>query len=61
MKRILVGIDGTAPAIASLGWAAVLAERTGAEIILANVLDPDQAEFSSRPPTHSRSTSKVTS
>lgn len=46
MKRVLVGTDGTAPAIASLGWATVLAERTDAEIILANVVHPDQAEFS---------------
>jgi hypothetical protein len=46
IKRILVGTDGTAPAIASLAWAAALAERTGAEIILANVLDSGQAGFS---------------
>ncbi len=46
MKRILVGIDGTEPAAASLGWATRLAERAGADIILANVVHPDQAEFS---------------
>lgn len=46
MKRILVGIDGTEPAAASLGWATRLAERAGASIILANVVQPGQAEFS---------------
>lgn len=45
MNRILVGTDGTEPAAAALGWATRLAERTDAEIILANVVDPDQTEF----------------
>jgi len=46
MKRILVGLDGTGPAVAALGWATRLAEQAGAEIILANVIEPHQAELS---------------
>lgn len=46
MKRILVGVDGTEPAMASLGWATRFAERAGTEIIVANVVHPDQAELS---------------
>jgi nucleotide-binding universal stress UspA family protein len=45
MKRILVGVDGSGPAIAALGWATRLATRTGAEIVIANVVHPDDREF----------------
>ena len=46
MKRILVGVDGTDHSLAGLGWATRLAERTGAKVIVANVVHSYQAEFS---------------
>jgi nucleotide-binding universal stress UspA family protein len=32
MRRIVVGVDGSDPAVAALGWAVALARRTGARI-----------------------------
>ncbi len=43
MKRILVGVDGFEPAVAALGWARRIAEHTGAELILANIVHPPQS------------------
>jgi nucleotide-binding universal stress UspA family protein len=46
MKRILVGVDGSEPAAAALGWAGRLAARVGAEVVVANVFEPGQSEVS---------------
>ena len=46
IKRILVGVDGSAAAAAALEWAGRLAGRVGAEILVGNVFEPDQAEVS---------------
>ena len=46
IKRILVGVDGSASAAAALEWAGRLAGRVGAEILVGNVFEPDQAEVS---------------
>lgn len=45
MKRILVGVDGFEPAVAALGWARRIAEHTGAELILANMVQPLQSRL----------------
>jgi nucleotide-binding universal stress UspA family protein len=44
MERILVGMDGSAPARDALRWAANLATITGAEVIAVNALLPVQSE-----------------
>lgn len=46
LKRILVGVDGSAAAAAALGWAGRLAQLVGAEVVVANVFEPGQAEVS---------------
>jgi nucleotide-binding universal stress UspA family protein len=46
MKRILVGVDGSEAAAAALGWSGRLAHATDAEVIVAHVFHPDQAELS---------------
>jgi nucleotide-binding universal stress UspA family protein len=40
MKRIVVGVDGSAVAHAALAWAAGLAQPCGAEVVVAVALDP---------------------
>lgn len=40
MERILVGIDGSAGAVAALSWAAELARATGATVRAAHVFQP---------------------
>ena len=46
LKRILVGVDGSDAAAAALGWAGRLAQVVGAEVVVANVFEPGQAEVS---------------
>jgi len=46
LKRILVGVDGSDTAAAALGWAGRLAHVVGAEVVVATVFQPDQAEVS---------------
>jgi nucleotide-binding universal stress UspA family protein len=46
LKRILVGVDGSAASAAALGWASRLAGAVGAEVVVANVFQPGQAEVS---------------
>jgi len=46
VKRILVGVDGSDAAAAALGWAGRLAHVVGAEVVVATVFEPDQAEVS---------------
>lgn len=45
MKRILVGVDGSDAAAAALGWAGRLARVSRAEVVVAHVFQPDQAEL----------------
>jgi nucleotide-binding universal stress UspA family protein len=45
MKRILVGVDGSESSTAALGWAERLAALNDAELVVANVLEPDQSEL----------------
>ena len=45
MKRILVGVDGSDASAAALGWAGRLARVNGAEVVVAHVFQPDQAEL----------------
>jgi nucleotide-binding universal stress UspA family protein len=40
MRRILVGVDGSAGSAAALRWAARLALAAGAEVVAVHVLDP---------------------
>ena len=47
MDRIVVGVDGSAAAEAAVGWAARLAARAGAELVVAHGFAPAQAELSS--------------
>jgi len=44
--RILVGVDGSDAAAAALGWAGRLAQSVRAELVVANVFEPFQAEVS---------------
>jgi nucleotide-binding universal stress UspA family protein len=44
MKRVLVGVDGSSSARAALTWATRLAARTGADVVVANVVEVDDAE-----------------
>lgn len=46
MKRILVGVDGSDASAAALGWAGRMASLLQAEIVVANVFMPDEAEVS---------------
>ena len=46
LGRVLVGVDGSPAAAAGLEWAGRLAGRVGAEVLIANVFEPDQAEVS---------------
>jgi NADH:ubiquinone oxidoreductase subunit F (NADH-binding) len=46
LSRMLVGVDGSPAAAAALRWAGRLAERVGAEVLIANVFEPEQAEVS---------------
>ncbi|MGE0140526.1 MAG: universal stress protein [Ilumatobacteraceae bacterium] len=46
LSRMVVGVDGSPAAAAALGWAGRLAGRLGAEILVANVFEPEQAELS---------------
>lgn len=48
MKRVLVGVDGSSSARAALEWATRLAARAGAgaEVVVANVVEVDDAEVS---------------
>ena len=45
MKRIVVGMDGSASARDALQWAAALARSTGAEIVAVNAHVPMQSEM----------------
>src|SRR3546814_19885290 len=46
MKRVLVGVDGSDAADAALGWGGRLAHAVGAEVVVASVFGPVQAEVS---------------
>jgi nucleotide-binding universal stress UspA family protein len=43
---LVVGLDGSPASAAALAWAARLAERVGAEVVVAHAFEPDQAEVS---------------
>lgn len=45
IKRIVVGVDGSAPSIDALAWATSLAAATGAEIVAVNAHQPMQSEM----------------
>ena len=45
-KRVLVGVDGSSPAAAALAWSTRLAQAARAEVVAANVFEPQQAEIS---------------
>jgi nucleotide-binding universal stress UspA family protein len=44
MKHLLVGVDGSDASAAALCWAGRLARLVGAEVVVATVFRPDQAE-----------------
>lgn len=44
-NRLLIGVDGSPAATAALRWAGGLAERLDAEVVVANVFEPTQAEI----------------
>jgi NADH:ubiquinone oxidoreductase subunit F (NADH-binding)/nucleotide-binding universal stress UspA family protein len=46
LRSILVGVDGSPAATAALEWAGRLAALVGAEVLVANIFEPDQAEVS---------------
>src|SRR3546814_4755507 len=46
MKRVLVGADGSDAADAARGWGGRLAHAVGAEVVVASVFGPVQAEVS---------------
>ena len=46
VKRVLVGVDGSSPAAAALAWSTRLAQAARAEVVAANVFEPQQAEIS---------------
>lgn len=45
MKRVIVGVDDSESAAAALGWAVRLAARADAELVVANVFEPSDAEL----------------
>ncbi len=45
MKRLLVGVDGSASAAAALRWTAAVADRSGADVVVVGAWTPDQAEL----------------
>jgi nucleotide-binding universal stress UspA family protein len=45
MHRILVGVDGSSPALDALTWSADLARRAALELVAARVFAPTQAEL----------------
>lgn len=45
MKRIVVGVDGSAVAAAALAWAAQLAASSGAEVVVATAFWPAESEL----------------
>jgi nucleotide-binding universal stress UspA family protein len=45
LMHILVGVDGSAAAAAALGWGSRLAQAIGADVVVANAFEPDQAEL----------------
>lgn len=46
IQKVLVGVDGSPAASTALGWAGRLAARIGAEVVVGNVFEPEQAEIS---------------
>jgi NADH:ubiquinone oxidoreductase subunit F (NADH-binding)/nucleotide-binding universal stress UspA family protein len=46
LRSMLVGVDGSSAAGAALEWAVRLAALVGAEILVANIFEPEQAEIS---------------
>jgi nucleotide-binding universal stress UspA family protein len=46
LSRMLVGVDGSPAADAALEWAGRFAGQVGAEVLVANVFEPEQAEIS---------------
>lgn len=45
ISSLLVGVDGSTAGVAGLKWSIGLAARTGAQIVVANVFEPPQAEL----------------
>ena len=45
LQRILVGVDGSDPSVAAADWAAGLAQRTDAEVVLIDVIDRPYSEI----------------
>lgn len=45
LRRMLVGVDGSPAAGAALEWAGRLAALVGAEVVVANIFEPVQAEL----------------
>jgi NADH:ubiquinone oxidoreductase subunit F (NADH-binding)/nucleotide-binding universal stress UspA family protein len=46
LRSMLVGVDGSSAADAALEWAGRLAALVGAEILVTNIFEPEQAEIS---------------
>lgn len=46
MKRVLVGVDGSDASAVALAWAGRLARLTGAEVVVATIFRPNEAEAS---------------
>jgi len=51
LERIVVGVDGSTAAAGALAWAGGLAERVGAEVVVAHAFKPQESEVS---PDHYR-------
>jgi nucleotide-binding universal stress UspA family protein len=45
LKRVVVGVDGSQAGSAALGWAGRLAQRVGAEVVVAHAFEPDESEL----------------
>lgn len=45
MKRLLVGVDDSASAVAALQWTAAVADRSGADVVVVGAWTPNQAEL----------------